>query len=249
MKFGEHKYSFDLLRFYIDEANKSNPGSCLDMEFDETSGCFKRCFVAFDATISYFNFCRPILFLDGTFLKSRYKGNILSATKQSLFMVAFVVVVAEGEDNWTWFLRLLRKIVGVSRRITFISDRNYRLLQGVRNVFPAVERAYYLNHLNRNLKDKLKGHHASFREMIVKKFKQCAYVPSKTEFHDRLQELLSMDGDRVASFIDEAHVCNWTNAYFMGKRYGEMSSNAAKSFNSQISEFRSLPITNMIDMI
>ncbi|XP_038678413.1 uncharacterized protein LOC119979862 [Tripterygium wilfordii] len=226
---------------------------CLDMEFDETSGCFKRCFVAFDLTIFGFNFCRPILFLDGTFLKSSYKGNLLSATskdgEQGLFVVAFVVVVAEDEDNWTWFLRLLRKIVDVSRRITFISDRNYGLLQGVRNIFPATTHAYCLNHLNRTLKDKLKGHHASFREMIVKKFKQCVYVLSKIAFHDRLQELLSMGGDRVASFIDEAPACNWANVYFMGKRYSEMSSNAAESFNSQIFEFRSLPITNMIDMI
>ncbi|XP_038696932.1 uncharacterized protein LOC119993779 isoform X2 [Tripterygium wilfordii] len=223
------------------------------MEFDETSGCFKRCFIAFDATISSFNFGSPILFLDGSFLKSRYKGNLLSTTskdaEKGLFVVAFAVVVVEDEDNWTWFLRLLRKIIDVSRRIIFISDQNYGLLQGVRNVFPTADHAYCLNHLNRNLKEKLKGHHASFREMIVKKFKQCVYVSSKIVFHDRLQELLSMGGDRVVSFIDEAPACNWANAYFMGKRYGEMSLNAAESFNSQIYEFCSLPITNMIDMI
>ena len=36
--------------------------------------------MSFKACIEGFNYCRPLLFVDGTFLKGRYKGNILSAT-------------------------------------------------------------------------------------------------------------------------------------------------------------------------
>lgn len=40
----------------------------------------------------------------------------------------------------------------------------------------------------------------------------------------------------------------WSNAYFKGRRYGEMCSNAAESFNSGIREARHVPITKMVDM-
>ncbi|KAL7239138.1 hypothetical protein ACSBR2_005106 [Camellia fascicularis] len=42
---------------------------------------------------------------------------------------------------------------------------------------------------------------------------------------------------------------NWSDPYFERKRYGEMYSNVAESFNSWIREARYLPITNLVDMI
>ena len=47
---------------------------------DAITGRFKRLFVSFFGCINGFQFCRPLLFLDGTFLKGRYKGMLLAAT-------------------------------------------------------------------------------------------------------------------------------------------------------------------------
>ena len=74
---------------------------------------------------------------------------------KGLFPLAFVVVDSEMEDNWTWFLQNLRKVVGSDRTITFISDRNQGLIEAVSSVFYFAHHAFCLQHLKENLRDKL----------------------------------------------------------------------------------------------
>ena len=71
--------SFDQLRLDFDEALKNNPGNRFELDFEDNKR-FKRVFVAFHACIAGFKNCRSLLFLDGTFLKGRYKGVMLAAT-------------------------------------------------------------------------------------------------------------------------------------------------------------------------
>ena len=78
--YGDYALSFDQLRWYAEVAKEKNPGSVIDVEYCETTHCFRRIFVAFDACIKGFNYCRPLLALDGTFLKGRYTGTLLGAT-------------------------------------------------------------------------------------------------------------------------------------------------------------------------
>ncbi|KAK9291102.1 hypothetical protein L1049_009289 [Liquidambar formosana] len=78
--FGHQSLSFDLLRWYKEETERTNPGSIIEIDYESNTGRFKRVFVSFYACIYGFWYCRPMLFLDGTFLKGRYKGNLLTAT-------------------------------------------------------------------------------------------------------------------------------------------------------------------------
>ncbi|KAL7171780.1 hypothetical protein ACSBR2_036447 [Camellia fascicularis] len=59
---------------------RTNPGSVFELDVDESSGCFRRLFVAFHGCLYSNQFCRSLLFVDGTFLKGRYKGHLLAAT-------------------------------------------------------------------------------------------------------------------------------------------------------------------------
>ena len=79
MLFGDFSLSYDQLRWYVDAVNNTNAGSHIVLDCDQISNRFYRLFVSFKACIDGFNYCRPILFIDGTFLKGNYKGNILSA--------------------------------------------------------------------------------------------------------------------------------------------------------------------------
>ncbi|KAL7182379.1 hypothetical protein ACSBR1_041147 [Camellia fascicularis] len=54
---------------------------------------------------------------------------------------------------------------------------------------------------------------------------------------------------RVDSMLDGLQNDKWANAFFRGKRYSEMSSNAAESYNNWIGGAHKLPITCMVDMI
>ncbi|XP_028081926.1 uncharacterized protein LOC114283302 [Camellia sinensis] len=78
--FGDYSSSFDDLRWYVDAANACNPRSVFDMEFDiDSKGRHFKClFFAFEACIHGFKYCRPVLMLDGTFLKGRHKGCLLA---------------------------------------------------------------------------------------------------------------------------------------------------------------------------
>ncbi|KAL7173277.1 hypothetical protein ACSBR2_032692 [Camellia fascicularis] len=80
--FGDYSSSFDDLHWYVDGANACNPGSVFYMEFDiDSKGRHFKClFFAFEACIHGFKYCRPVLMLDGTFLKGRHKGCLLAAT-------------------------------------------------------------------------------------------------------------------------------------------------------------------------
>ncbi|CAL5366084.1 unnamed protein product [Camellia sinensis] len=80
--FGDFATSFDQLRWYLETALRTNPGSVFELDVNESSGCFRRLFVAFHGCLYGFQFCRPLLFVDGTFLKGRYKGHLLVATSK-----------------------------------------------------------------------------------------------------------------------------------------------------------------------
>lgn len=78
--FGNYNESFDELRWYSDSIRRTNPGSVVSLKTEQVDNRFKRIFIAFSASVEGFKHCRPVLFVDGTFMKSRYKGMLLAAT-------------------------------------------------------------------------------------------------------------------------------------------------------------------------
>ena len=80
-----------------------------------------------------------------------------------IFSFAFAIVGAEDIANWVWFLSELRKAVGVDCRITYISDRHPRLVEGVGIVFEGHYHGFCMFYLKMNLRDKLRGLNSKFR--------------------------------------------------------------------------------------
>ncbi|XP_028118687.1 uncharacterized protein LOC114316221 [Camellia sinensis] len=251
--FGDYLMSFDQLRWYVDVAKSCNPGSYIEFECDDDTKRFKRLFVSFHGFISGFNYCRPLLFLDSTFFKGRFRGNLLAATgkdgNQGFFPVCFAVVGSENQDNWRWFLEHLSRIVSSERNITFVSDRNLGLVEVLPKVFPMAFHAYCLYHMKMNLRHHLRGMFHGLKEKLITMFGKCAYAPIEETFHQCLVELKTKGGSRVEKFLDDIPYDHWSNAYFLGQRFGEMWSNVVESFNSWIREERHLPITKLIDSV
>ncbi|KAL7260061.1 hypothetical protein ACSBR1_005845 [Camellia fascicularis] len=125
--FGDYSASFDDLRWYIDAANDCNSGI---------------------ACIHGFKYCRPVLMLDGTFLKRRHKGCLLAATakdgNQRIFCIylsisfMFALVDSESYDSWHWFLAKLLVILTPGRDIAFVTDRHRGLLKALAEA-PTIE--------------------------------------------------------------------------------------------------------------
>ncbi|XP_012831333.1 PREDICTED: uncharacterized protein LOC105952335 [Erythranthe guttata] len=251
--FGDHSSSYAYLPSYFAEAERTNPGSIFNLDIDESKRIFRRCFFAFAACLVGFKSCRPVVMLDGTFLKGKHKGILLSAIgkdgDEGLFPIAFGVVSEETDCNWSWFLNQFRDAVGTDRSFIFVSDRNHGILEGVRQIFPDALHGYCYKHLTRNLQHRFRGVAPNFRDAVLAQFANCAYAVTKEDFARCIQKLRATGGRKVCNFLDGIPKEKWANAHFEGLRYGQMTSNGCESWNSQVGDERYLPITSLIDGI
>ena len=99
---GASEEQYAHLRNYAEELLRSNPGSSVKIKCKETAGgfSFQRIYVCFDACKRAFvQSCRPLIGLDGCFLKGRYGGQLLSAIgkdgNNQMIPIAFAIVEAE----------------------------------------------------------------------------------------------------------------------------------------------------------
>ncbi|XP_028093424.1 uncharacterized protein LOC114293541 [Camellia sinensis] len=188
----DHSLLFDQLQWYSDAVMRYNLGSYVNIDYDMSSQYFCRFFVSFAAYISGYNSCRPLLFLDGTFLKGKYKDQLLEATAKDgnngLFLVAFAIVDSKTTINWSWFLHELGKDVDAKCQITFILDHNLGLLEAMPKVFPSAHHGCCLQHLKNNIIDQMKGIDNGFRDHLVSSLGDCAYEPTVVGFHEKIEK-------------------------------------------------------------
>ena len=136
-------------------------------------------FVCYSASAIGFAYCRPVLRLDGTHLKTKYKGILLAATgidaNGSLFPLASAVIDAENNDNWLWFIQLFHRIIEqhgatllAPKAMTLVSDHQKELLEGVEIVFPDSPHGYCLRHLYENMYKEFKHPNENAENQQVK---------------------------------------------------------------------------------
>ncbi|KAL7199229.1 hypothetical protein ACSBR2_021502 [Camellia fascicularis] len=180
--FDAHSISFDQLRWYNNTAMEHNFG---------------------------FNHCRPLLFLNATFLKGCFKGFLLAATakdgNQGLFPLSYAVVDFENTANWSWFLQHLTQVLHGDRPLTFVSDRNLDLLEATPTVFLNAEHAFYLKHLQRNLRDRLRYSNNKHQAGLVSKLRHCAYAPTVTAFNHKVEQFHKSGRTVASEFLTRAH--------------------------------------------
>ena len=117
---------------YAHELLRGNPSSIVKVKVKNIDGevIFSRFYACLKACKDSFVACRPIIGVDGFFLKGKYGGELLTTVgrddnDQSL-PIAFVVAKVENKDSWRWFLELLIDNLGgdaVGASCTFISDQ------------------------------------------------------------------------------------------------------------------------------
>ncbi|MQL70823.1 hypothetical protein Taro_003099 [Colocasia esculenta] len=208
-QFGDEICSFNELLWYKDAIERTNPGSVVELDVTN-EGHFKRFFICYHACIVGFQKgCRPLLFLDVTFLKDKYQGKLLAATalngQNELFPLAYVACDAKNEENWTWFLTCLKKAISIDRQITFIFDRCKGLLQAILYVFPNSHNAFCLRHLADNFAKYLRGKcSSSTKDALIEFLKKAAYVMTTREF-----EILTRPSHVVDLQVGECTCREW----------------------------------------
>ncbi|KAK6777313.1 hypothetical protein RDI58_024030 [Solanum bulbocastanum] len=170
---------------------------------------------------------RPLIELDGTFLKGKAKGHVLCIVGQdinnSFYPLAWVV---NGEG------------------LTFILDMQKGLLQAVRTILPEAHKRYCARHIEANwCKRWGKGE--------LKKLLQWAAWSSFTEeFEDQLQEIKKVDEDAGQDLIDMYPSKKWCRVYLDTVCKNQIvDNNFIESFNAWILEARYKPIIEILEGI
>nr|XP_016457101.1 PREDICTED: uncharacterized protein LOC107780986 [Nicotiana tabacum] len=85
---------------------------------------------------------RPVITVDATFLKSKYRGVLFVVvskdTNNQIFPLYFGVADSKNNEAYILFFGKMRKAIQVRRELVFLSDRNQSIANGIRKVFPEV---------------------------------------------------------------------------------------------------------------
>ncbi|KAF6143346.1 hypothetical protein GIB67_001290 [Kingdonia uniflora] len=105
-----------------------------DFVFDiQTTSCkdtrFTRCFWCFGPPKKTYKLLRPVLVIDGTFLKGRYRETLLTVItidpSNYIFPLTFLKKDSETTESLTYFLEMFgSNFHGYDTRFVVISDRN-----------------------------------------------------------------------------------------------------------------------------
>ncbi|XP_020417943.1 uncharacterized protein LOC109948666 [Prunus persica] len=208
---GDESKSFNELVWYVNAVKGTNPGSLCVLECEAGINRFRRFFVSFGGCIVGFQYCMPLLFIDATFWKSKYYGQLLCASgnngNQAFYPLAFGVVDSETEENWTWSLQHSAAILlPMGRVVTFFSDCNQEF----------------------DIEVPKSGYGKLLQDYVINLFSICAYAVTEEEFKVAMDKLVIVGSSKVKAFISDLSRDHYANTFFKGMRYGQMASNLAE---------------------
>ncbi|KAL4291966.1 hypothetical protein GQ457_14G024710 [Hibiscus cannabinus] len=221
---GSCKEEFALLWDYADELRTKNPGSWKEE-------------------------CRPIMGLDGCFLKGPFKGVLLGAVgrdgNDQMYPIAWAVAEGESTDSWSWFLSLVSIDLGMEDGFgyTIISDQHKGLEVAINDILPRVEHRNCARHVYANWSGRKREKTFQFA------FWQIVKSTTEREWEDNKQVLSKLD-EKVAAELFGKQEKKWTKA-FQGLHATSdiVDNNMCEAFNSSIIEARYKSIITMLEEI
>ncbi|KAL0396443.1 UNVERIFIED_CONTAM: hypothetical protein Scaly_0092700 [Sesamum calycinum] len=159
---GKMKEQFNKIWDYCEEIMRSNPSSTVRMKLIGEEGerkQFHRFYMCFNACkMGFINGCKPVVGVDGCFLKRRHGGQLLLVVgldaNNNIYPIAYAIVESETKNSWMWFLRLLDRDLGFENdhNWTFMSDKQKGLIPAFEALFPNAENRFCVRHLHSNMK-------------------------------------------------------------------------------------------------
>ncbi|XP_022019938.1 uncharacterized protein LOC110920000 [Helianthus annuus] len=220
---GHYRAQYENLRNYCEELLRSNPGSTVKIDVEPCGNPssptkqFRRIYVCLGALKAGFKLIgRPILGLDGCFLKGPFPGQILTAVgvdgNNGIYPVAYAVVEAETTASWTWFLGCLGDDLELEHNsnFSFITDRQKGLIPAILKVYPSSEHRYCLRHIHENMKSKWGGD--EYKNLLW----NCASASTVPEFEKAIKAVLDKDKG-LHDWLKEIPTKHWVRAYFTGR--------------------------------
>ncbi|XP_070043004.1 uncharacterized protein [Nicotiana tomentosiformis] len=134
---GEPTDSYHKLPGYLYTLNITYPGSHIRMEKSPKKE-FMYLYISLYAFINGFDYCRPIIVVDGNHLKSAYTRTFVSASTLDgtghILPLAYGVVDSENDAAWLWFFEQFKVAYGERKNMCIILDRNENIIKSVEKV-------------------------------------------------------------------------------------------------------------------
>ncbi|KAK8570562.1 hypothetical protein V6N13_032179 [Hibiscus sabdariffa] len=196
---------------------------------------FRRIYVCFSELREGFKmYCRPVVGLDGCFLKGSFKGEILSAVgrdcNNQIFPIAWVVVEVENRETWAWFLNNLQHDIGFEDvdGCTLLNDMQKGLLEEVPLCFPKIEHRFCARHMYANWR---KVHKGGDLQML---FWKCCKVTKQSEFAKYANRIGKLKGKAYDDLMEKDPI-HWSKAFFStSSKCDAVDNNFSEAFNSAI---------------
>ncbi|WVZ12439.1 hypothetical protein V8G54_016969 [Vigna mungo] len=249
---GSFKEQFRKLYDYGHEVLHNNPGSTVQIKVENHNDecLFKRIYICLKACKDSFRSCRPIIGLDGCFLKGSYGGELLTTfgrdANEQMLPIAYVVVEVENKDSWTWFLELLIQDLGgedVASSCTFISDQQKGLLYAFEDLLPKVDQRYCVRHLYSNFRKQYPG-------KDLKRFMWSAATATYPQLWESEMRKIKEINLYAFKYLMATPPRYWSRSIFTPSSHCDtLVNNMCEDFNSVLLHTRCKPIISMLEDI
>ncbi|XP_050941587.1 uncharacterized protein LOC127149758 [Cucumis melo] len=225
---GSPENSYKMLpRFaYILELN--NPSCVIEYKVD-VDGRFLYFFMALSASISCWQHYRPLISIDGTSLKNKYDGTLLSAStpnaNDQIFPLAFC----------------LKRIIGSRNDVVVVFDRHKSICKAIEVVFSNVLHRICLVHLLKKLKLKYKR----IVDFVLHSYGKAFNI---VDFEHEMR-LLESSASGIRKELESISFAKWSRAYSPRRRYNVMTTNIFENLNSTMLKARELSICSMLKVL
>ncbi|KAG7534518.1 Zinc finger SWIM-type [Arabidopsis thaliana x Arabidopsis arenosa] len=246
----EYEEQFRRMYDYAGALKESNPGSTIILGtkanvFEKFYSCF------FAMKEGWKNGCRRILHLDGTFMKGKIKGEVLTAISRDandkMFPVAWAIVPIENKIYWGWFMTLLQEDLdlGSGNGLTIVSDQQKGLIAARDSVLPDCEHRMCARHiwanLYKNFGDESGLLHIAFWKM--------AKAYNMRVFEQRVEDFKILNHEAYENLMRWS-ACHWSRAHFTGyAKCLAVENNMSESFNNVINDGRFKPLVGLLEDI
>ncbi|XP_019266233.1 PREDICTED: uncharacterized protein LOC109243712 [Nicotiana attenuata] len=242
---GTPEENYQILPSYLHIMVRRNPGTYTSIKRDEQNR-FAYMFFAPAASITGWSYCRPVIAVDATFLKSKYRGVLFVVVSKDannqIFPLSFGVADSENNEAYILFFGEMRKAIQVCRELVFLSDRNQSIANRIRKVYLEAHHGICLYLSEKNLKQR----HA--KATVINLFQSAARSYKREDFNQLMSQLKSVD-KKTYNYIMEEPPERWARSWFPRRRYNMLTTNMVESMNSVLLKARDMPILRMLDFI
>nr|XP_016512822.1 PREDICTED: uncharacterized protein LOC107829871 [Nicotiana tabacum] len=141
---GTPEWNYELLSSYLYMMKSKNPGTYTNIKINDNNR-FLYMFYAYGSSIAGWNHCRPVIAVDATFLKSKYRGVLMiSVSKDAnnqIFPLAFGI--AESENNNSYGVCIYHLEQNLKRRK--VKSEIIKLFQSAARIYMRKEFDLYMS--------------------------------------------------------------------------------------------------------